>query len=246
MAVDLNEHGGGILLQVGDASTGDATRGLGGRRSAAHVHGNMVLLGQLLLGRGLVERWGVEFGQSILRDEDELLGGSVGGEGLLVLSVLALPEISCLLDGFVQCLDASGQSLDLRLEDLDALLCIGHGGHDVAVFLLQDLAGVLCLVDLLLAITLLAVVVTLLLAQKLDHFVDHLQDLVEVAGTTSECEQHCIHARVLGQLSELESRDSSITKGLAVDLDLEEGRAAERRLEEIESLVVVEDLDGLS
>mmetsp|Transcript_81290 Transcript_81290/g.169894 ORF Transcript_81290/g.169894 Transcript_81290/m.169894 type:complete len:341 (+) Transcript_81290:615-1637(+) len=245
MAVDLNEHGGGILLQVGDASTGDATRGLGGRRSAAHVHGNMVLLGQLLLGRGLVERWGVEFGQSILRDEDELLGCRVGGQGVLVLRVLALPELSCFFDGLVQGLDAGRESLNLVHCCRNSFLDLVDRDLETVVRALKSLQAVLGLVQLLHTVCLLGVVIGLLLTKESDHFVNHLEDLVKVARAATQGDEHSAETRV-GVLLALQHRQRLVAHRLVRHLRLKQSGAWQCLLEQVKGIVIVENLDGLS
>mmetsp|Transcript_142452 Transcript_142452/g.455355 ORF Transcript_142452/g.455355 Transcript_142452/m.455355 type:complete len:234 (-) Transcript_142452:1244-1945(-) len=105
-----------------DASAGDATGSLGGRRGAAVVDEDAVLLGKLLLRSGLVELGVVKLVHAVLGEQDQLLGRAVAGHEVLVLSVLRLALLRGLRDGLVQGSDAHQERRDLLRGGRDALL----------------------------------------------------------------------------------------------------------------------------
>mmetsp|Transcript_133331 Transcript_133331/g.426484 ORF Transcript_133331/g.426484 Transcript_133331/m.426484 type:complete len:375 (-) Transcript_133331:102-1226(-) len=192
-----------------DASTGDATRSLGGRRGAAVVDEDAVLLGELLLGSFLVELGIVELVHAVLGEQDQLLSGTVACHEVLVFGVLGFALLGGLGHGLVQLGDALEQGRDLLRGCRDALLRLFEDGLEVRQLTLQGLFLVVRLVELNTAVLLLALVIYLLLLQGLDELVDHRDDLLEANLLAAQGEHDDIdamatlaHLHALADLSE--------------------------------------------
>mmetsp|Transcript_142444 Transcript_142444/g.455311 ORF Transcript_142444/g.455311 Transcript_142444/m.455311 type:complete len:322 (-) Transcript_142444:899-1864(-) len=192
-----------------DASAGDATGSLGGRRGAAVVDEDAVLLGKLLLRSGLVELGVVKLVHAVLGEQDQLLSGTVACHEVLVFGVLGFALLGGLGHGLVQLGDALEQGRDLLRGCRDALLRLFEDGLEVRQLTLQGLFLVVRLVELNTAVLLLALVIYLLLLQGLDELVDHRDDLLEANLLAAQGEHDDIdamatlaHLHALADLSE--------------------------------------------
>merc|ERR1719313_3094577 len=214
---------------------------------------DLLLVGQLLLRSLLVQVRAVELVQAVLRLLNKLQSSVVLRLELEEVTVLLLALLRGFRHSLVQRLDVLLQSRDL----LGSLLA-GRGGLLNERLAGRDSAlGVLLLVLLgrhvLVAEGLLRVIVLLLLLENEDHAVDHRNHLGEVHLLRLEAElnqlQLLLVRRVLheGRQNVASARSDRHRRLLLQEAELVRLlRQGERLLEEVQSVVVVQDLNGLA
>mmetsp|Transcript_96609 Transcript_96609/g.272768 ORF Transcript_96609/g.272768 Transcript_96609/m.272768 type:complete len:343 (-) Transcript_96609:1048-2076(-) len=212
-----------------DTRVGDAARSLCRGRGAALVHEDAVLGGELDFRRGLVHFGIVELLQSVLGEEDQLLGCTVVRHEVLVFGVLLLALLSGLGHGLVKSHNAIFQGSNLLGEGRDAVLGRRHAGLEVRDGALQSLLAVFCLVKFHGAILLLAFVIDLLLLEVLDEIIDELDDLLEadLFAVQRQGDEVEVHATLAGRDpgAELREHGSGLrAEGLRAGLNLHEAR----------------------
>merc|ERR1712127_335559 len=122
---------GRSCLHEANASACDATRSLGGCQGAAHVEGDLLILGQLALWRSLVLGRIVELVQAVLGELQEIHCSSVSCVGGLELLVLSLAILGGRCNLLVKCLDSIIECLNLRLEGANGLSLVIDGSLEV-------------------------------------------------------------------------------------------------------------------
>mmetsp|Transcript_142456 Transcript_142456/g.455376 ORF Transcript_142456/g.455376 Transcript_142456/m.455376 type:complete len:480 (-) Transcript_142456:425-1864(-) len=235
-----------------DASAGDATGSLGGRRGAAVVDEDAVLLGELLLGSFLVELGIVELVHAVLGEQDQLLGSTVAGHEVLVLGVFDLANLGGLCDGLVQLGDALQEGRDLLRRGRDALLRLSDEGLEIRQGSLQGLLLVVRLIELDTAVLLFAFIINLFFLQGHDELIDHRNNLLEADLLAAQSEHDDVnamaalaHLHMPADLCEHGHCLLALGREGALNLDEAHACARQRFLEKIQSIVIIEDLDGV-
>mmetsp|Transcript_142457 Transcript_142457/g.455382 ORF Transcript_142457/g.455382 Transcript_142457/m.455382 type:complete len:480 (-) Transcript_142457:425-1864(-) len=235
-----------------DASAGDATGSLGGRRGAAVVDEDAVLLGKLLLRSGLVELGVIKLVHAVPGEQDQLLGSTVACHEILVLGVLSLAHLGGLCDGLVQLGDALHEGRDLLCRGRNALLRLCDESLKVPDRTLEGLLFVIGLIELDCAVLLLAFIINLFFLQGHDELIDHLDDLFEAHLLAAESEHDDVdamaalaHLHMPADLCEHGHCLLALGREGARNLDEAHARARQGFLEQIQSIVVVEDFDGV-
>mmetsp|Transcript_39 Transcript_39/g.87 ORF Transcript_39/g.87 Transcript_39/m.87 type:complete len:685 (+) Transcript_39:40-2094(+) len=238
----LNQH----VHQPQDTSSvrlGVALHLRGGLRRVAvraNLHEGFLLL---LLLRLLVVLGVVELVQAVLRHAQQLQGRVVVRGLLGVVLVLLLAHGGGLLHGGVQLLDGLVQGGDLGLGGGDGVLRGGDAGGGAVELVLELLALVLGLVDLGLAERHLLIVVLLLLLQGSHHLVNQGGHLLE--SLLLAAQRHHDQVRAGAVLHGLQGGHHTLGHLAAGSLDLQQRRRRQGLLEQLQSLIRVEHLDGV-
>mmetsp|Transcript_52960 Transcript_52960/g.97987 ORF Transcript_52960/g.97987 Transcript_52960/m.97987 type:complete len:278 (-) Transcript_52960:466-1299(-) len=240
MAVQLNERQ--------HACACDAAWWWCGWWSAAECDGDLILLGQDTLWWRLVKLWVVELMEPVLCNADELLGCGVRCHQLSESLMLFLAVLSGCCNLLVQGLDTSSQGFDLLCQAAKHALSLLNGQVQVLDLLLHSFLVVIRGVELLQAILLLVVIILLFLGQGLYQLVDELEDLVKVDLLTSQGQGEQVKTRLLqgrclspGSHHHLEGL---LLNSLACSRDLHQAWAWQCLLEQLQSIIVVQDFDG--
>merc|ERR1719352_2106891 len=239
------------LAEHRDARTRNTS--LGGRSllsitriRTTRLHVDALLLRELAALRGVVRGRVVELVQAVLRNAEELHRGVVLRLHRGVLRVLGLTGLRRLGDRLVQSNDAVAQGLDVVLKRCNALLHLRDRGLQTRDLALELALLVLRSVELRLAPLLLRLVILLLLLQQDNHVIDHLDDLLETSLLAHKRElDHAELRRVLLVLQVRERREGLVAHVAGRLRHLEQGRRRESLLEEVQSIIIVQDLDGL-
>merc|ERR1719313_2944595 len=215
---------------------------------------DLLLVGQLLLRSLLVQVRAVKLVQAVLRLLNKLQSSVVLRLELEEVTVLLLALLRGFRHSLVQRLDVLLQSRDLLgslLAGRGGLLDEGLAGRDSALGVrLLGLLGS----QVLVAEGLLGVIVLLLLLEDEDHPVNHRQDLGEVHLLRLEAKLNQLELllvrRVLlheGRQNVASARGDRHSRLLLQEAELVRLlRQGERLLEEVQSVVVVQDLNGLA
>mmetsp|Transcript_25469 Transcript_25469/g.73061 ORF Transcript_25469/g.73061 Transcript_25469/m.73061 type:complete len:249 (-) Transcript_25469:1076-1822(-) len=211
-------------LQGHDPGARDASRRGGRCNLPAHVLHDAVLRRELTLGRGLVKIRRIELGQAVGCNLNELLCCTICSHGVSVLGMLLLAHLRGLCNLLVQRNTSLVQCLDVLRKGCDGASGLLNGLPKIRCLEVQRLVLVLGLVQLRLAVRLLLVVGHLLLGEQGHHVVDHLEDLVERAGVTTDGHGDEVHpgvpAAVLA-VPRLQDRERTALDLLAGDLGLQ-------------------------
>mmetsp|Transcript_24577 Transcript_24577/g.59654 ORF Transcript_24577/g.59654 Transcript_24577/m.59654 type:complete len:244 (+) Transcript_24577:676-1407(+) len=186
----------------------------------------------------------VKFVQPILRHAQKLQSCVVVCRFRNVGLMLILSLLSRVGDSLVQRLDPGRQSLDLGLVLLDVILRCRNAGRQAAQLVGQLFALVLSLVDLGLAESNLFVVILLLLLQRSQHLVNEGQHLLEpwslaLKGQHDQIRRWCVAA----SSQHGKSPGGSLTRSR---LNLQQTGRWQGLLEQFQSLIRIEQLDGVS
>merc|ERR1719253_563998 len=216
-------------MRVANAGARDAARR--GRRVKHATRRNVqaLLLRQLALRRRLVHRGVVELVEAVLRDVKELERGIVLRRRLDEVLVLLLALLRLLRDLGHELRDRLLVLADARLEALDPTLRV----------LLRVLGGV----ELPVAPRLLRLIIRLLLVERHDHVIDHLDHLLEALLLPAEREDQ--EVQIQAPLALLQLRNRIRTHIASARRHLQQRRRSECFLKEVQRIVVVEHLDRL-
>mmetsp|Transcript_102995 Transcript_102995/g.296604 ORF Transcript_102995/g.296604 Transcript_102995/m.296604 type:complete len:517 (+) Transcript_102995:193-1743(+) len=237
------------LDEGADAGASDAS-GSGRRQRAAHVHRDALLLRELALRRCLVKLRVIKLVQAIFCPSEDLLCRRVGLDEGLVLGILSLALLRRLGNGLVERLDAGLELGDLLRERSDETRHLIDGGLGILDRLLEHLPFVVGLIELALAVLLFRVILRLLSLQIRHHVVNHFDDLLEADTLAVQCQSDEVQAR-RGSSAAGRRRTHQLERARPLgggghgNLDQARTRAWQRGLEQIQSIVIVEDLDGL-
>mmetsp|Transcript_58832 Transcript_58832/g.126603 ORF Transcript_58832/g.126603 Transcript_58832/m.126603 type:complete len:485 (+) Transcript_58832:781-2235(+) len=160
--------------------------------------------------------------------------------------MLLLALCSGIRNGLVQILDSLLELRNLIAQAVQIVVVVLHfvgQGHQLV---LQLLLRLLCLVQLFLAVVVLGVIIRLLLLEGLSHVVHHLDHLVEAYLLRSQRQRDQVQ---LGTGNGPPSRGNH-AQSLALQcfvglLYLQQRRGGNGLLEELQSIVTVENLDGV-
>mmetsp|Transcript_113673 Transcript_113673/g.260924 ORF Transcript_113673/g.260924 Transcript_113673/m.260924 type:complete len:366 (+) Transcript_113673:310-1407(+) len=236
-----------VLLDLHESSghpgTSETTRRGCGPDVTAVCRVHLLFLTQNTLRGFLIQLRIVKLLEAILCELQNLNSGLVlRGTGHIVI-VLLLTVLGCLSDRLVQVLDALLKGSDLLLRVLD-------GGVQVTVCLIQPLLlmrellePVLGLIEFLRAVCLLGIIVHLLLLQSVFHGINHLDDLIEVHLLALQRQCNQIQTWVLA--SSPDKLQSLAGQQSLAGLHLQQARAGQRLLEQLEYVVVVQNLYGI-
>merc|ERR1719460_1805784 len=215
----------------------------------ARSHLNLLLLRELTASHFLMEVRAVELEQAVLGRLDELHSSAVLRLESQELTVLFLPLLGRLRHGLVQRLDVGLQGRNLLREILARRRHLLDGSLARRDRLLSAGLLRLALREVIVAELLLGIIIRLLLAQHLGHPVNHGNDLREVHGLRF---QAVLDERQLGRVGALDGRQNvaGLEDHRLAGLLLEEAhrrlRERERLLEQVKSVIIVENLDSLT
>merc|ERR1719330_390760 len=222
------------------------------RQISSHVAVNAILGGQLRLWRRLVELGIVELVQSVLRKGKQLLSCAVRGDQRLVLCVLIFSLRCRISDCQIQRPDTSLKGCNFRSQRRNCLLRARDRRLLPGDASLQRLFPVIGRVKLQSAILFFVIILCLLLAEKCNHVVDHLDDLPEatrVASLSSQCEHQQLESwpvpagcDALRRPKDRQGPRPSCERAL---LNLQKARARrwQRLLEQLQCIIIIQDLD---
>mmetsp|Transcript_39077 Transcript_39077/g.72804 ORF Transcript_39077/g.72804 Transcript_39077/m.72804 type:complete len:221 (-) Transcript_39077:950-1612(-) len=192
----------------------------------------------------------VELEQPVFGHEQDVLGGRLLLQELLILLMLLLPHLCGFGDTLVQRCHTSLKGLDLLLVGLSSLLRSCNGLLQGLDLVAQSLGLARVLECLLLAVVLLVIVVRLLLFHKGGHVVDHLHDTGEVHTLVGQGQHDKVdvgpvrdglRTHLLGvALQDRECLAPDLRRGV---LELQQARTWQSLLEEAEVFIAVQDLD---
>merc|ERR1719460_650838 len=215
----------------------------------ARSHLNLLLLRELTASHFLMEVRAVELEQAVLGRLDELHSSAVLRLESQELTVLFLPLLGRLRHGLVQRLDVGLQGRNLLREILARRRHLLDGSLARRDRLLSAGLLRLALREVIVAELLLGIIIRLLLAQHFGHPVNHGNDLREVHGLRF---QAVLDERQLGRVGALDGRQNvaGLEDHRLAGLLLEEAhrrlRERERLLEQVKSVIIVENLDSLT
>mmetsp|Transcript_29421 Transcript_29421/g.64667 ORF Transcript_29421/g.64667 Transcript_29421/m.64667 type:complete len:226 (+) Transcript_29421:803-1480(+) len=161
--------------------------------------------------------------------------------------MLLLALCSGIRNGLVQILDSLLELRNLIAQAVQIVVVVLHfvgQGHQLV---LQLLLRLLCLVQLFLAVVVLGVIIRLLLLEGLSHVVHHLDHLVEAYLLRSQRQRDQVQ---LGTGNGPPSRGNH-AQSLALQcfvglLYLQQRRGGNGLLEELQSIIIIQHLDGVS
>mmetsp|Transcript_76444 Transcript_76444/g.216659 ORF Transcript_76444/g.216659 Transcript_76444/m.216659 type:complete len:270 (+) Transcript_76444:804-1613(+) len=152
-------------------------------------------------------------------------------------------------DHLIQVLDGVLQFLDVLLGSGDAFLGVGDGGFSVGDVPLQPFLLIVSVIELLAAILLLAVIVDLLALQSRDHTVNHRNHFREADLLAAQRQHDDVQVRSAlgtGRLPKEIQGASAHGSGPALHLHERGTRSRKSLLEQLEGIVIIENLNGLS
>mmetsp|Transcript_1872 Transcript_1872/g.4509 ORF Transcript_1872/g.4509 Transcript_1872/m.4509 type:complete len:647 (+) Transcript_1872:280-2220(+) len=204
---------------------------------------DLLLLGELLLRRLLVLLGGIELVEPVLREPEQLESCLVLCGLLDVRLMLRLALLGCLSHGLIQILDRLLQVRDILCMGLDGLFVCLNLSVQVAQLKIQLLDLVLHLLNRFLAILLLLLVVRLLGLELGYHVVDHLEHFIETLLLALDGHQHQVH---IDAATPTQSSHCTVSHVLRAFLHLQQTGARQRLLEQLQSVITVQELDGVS
>merc|ERR1719453_765956 len=198
--------------------------------------------GNLARWRCLVELRVVILVEAVAGQSKQLLGSRVRGNQLVEICVLLLSGLSTLSNILVQGSNALAKIFDLFGKRVDGLCGILNGSFEVLDVLLQSFLLVVSSIELLLAVLLLHIIVELFLAQD----VNHVDDLLERDLASCQGDRNKIQVCLVGLWHRLEHGQDFASELVGVCCGLDETWSREGLLEKLQSIIVVEDLDGFA